>query len=104
MMYPSLTKPNDNAMNTGQFDMNSYKKLNKVLPNQFAVRGFDVTFDTLMRLSQEKTFEETIQSSASTEHVENKFDYVLNSEAGYTNKGVYVLHIMIADLTITEAK
>ncbi|HOD11413.1 MAG TPA: peptidoglycan-binding protein, partial [Flavobacterium sp.] len=100
MMYPSLSKPNETP-EAVQFDM-KYKKLNKVLPNQFAIRGFDVTFDTLMRLSQEKTFEETIQSSAS-EQIENKFDYMLNSESGYTNKGVYILQYE-ADLSITEAK
>lgn len=99
MMYPSITKPNDSAMNTG-FE-NSYKKQNNVFPNQFAVRGFDVTFDTLLRLSQEKTFEETIQS-ASTEYVENKFDYD-QSEAGYVNNGVFVLYYD-TDLTIKEAK
>jgi hypothetical protein len=98
-MYPSITKPNDSAMNTG-FE-NSYKKQNNVFPNQFAVRGFDVTFDTLLRLSQEKTFEETIQS-ASTEYVENKFDYD-QSEAGYVNNGVFVLYYD-TDLTIKEAK
>lgn len=100
MMYPSLSKPNETP-EAVQFDM-KYKKLNKVLPNQFAIRGFDVTFDTLMRLSQEKSFEETIQSSAS-EQIENKFDYISNSDSGYTNKGVYILQYE-EDLSITEAK
>lgn len=99
MMYPSITKPNDSATNTG-FE-NSYKKQNNVFPNQFAVRGFDVTFDTLLRLSQEKSFEETIQS-VSTEYVENKFDYD-HSEMGYVNNGVFVLYYD-SDLTIKEAK
>lgn len=99
MMYSSITKPNDSQTNTG-FE-NSYKRRNNIFPNQFAVRGFDVTFDTLLRLSQEKTFEETAQS-ATTEYVENKFDYV-PSESGYSNNGVFVLYYD-NDLTIKEAK
>ena len=78
------------------------KKLNKIIPNQYAIRGFDVTFDTLLRLAQDKTFEETIQTT-STEQIENKFDYVLNATTGYTNKGIYFLYYD-DDLTIKEAK
>lgn len=100
MMYPSISKPNDSETNTS-FE-NSYKKQNNVFPNQFAVRGFDVTFDTLLRLSQEKSFEETIQA-ASTEYVENKFDYDQTESGGYKNNGVFVLYYD-TDLTIKVAQ
>lgn len=100
MLYPSLSKPNE-AVGATYFESN-YKKINKILPNQYAVRGFDVTFDTLLRLSQEKSFEETIQG-ASTEQIESKFDYSLNENGGYSNKGVYILQYE-EDLSITEAK
>ncbi|WNM20172.1 PBP1 and LysM peptidoglycan-binding domain-containing protein [Flavobacterium capsici] len=100
MMYPSISKPNDSETNTS-FE-NSYKKQNNVFPNQFAVRGFDVTFDTLLRLSQEKSFEETIQT-ASTEYVENKFDYDQTESGGYKNNGVFVLYYD-TDLTIKVAQ
>lgn len=98
MMYPSITKPNDSQTNTN-FE-NSYKKLNNVFPNQYAVRGFDVTFDTLLRLSQSKSFEETIQTYT-TEYVESKFDYE-QTENGYVNNGVFVLYYD-NDLSIKEA-
>jgi hypothetical protein len=100
MLYPSLSKPNE-AVGATYFESN-YKKINKILPNQYAVRGFDVTFDTLLRLSQEKSFEETIQGT-STEQIESKFDYSLNENGGYSNKGVYILQYE-EDLSITEAK
>jgi hypothetical protein len=66
-----LTKPNETD-EANIFD-EKYKKLNKVLPNQFAVRGFDVTMDTLLRLSQDVPFEESVQTT-STEFIENKFE------------------------------
>jgi hypothetical protein len=100
MIYPSLTRPNE-TLESSYFD-NNYKKLNKVLPSQYAIRGFDITFDTLLRLSQEKTFEETAQTIAS-QQIENKFNYIQKPSEGYTNKGVYILYYD-ADLTIKEAQ
>ena len=99
LLYPSLSRPNETD-EANQFDA-KYKKLNKILPNQYAIRGFDVTFDTLLRLSQDKTFEETFQVSAS-EQIENKFDYVQNTTYGYSNNGIYILYYD-TDLTIKEA-
>jgi hypothetical protein len=60
-----------------------------------------VTFDTLLRLSQDITFEETVQTSSS-EQIENKFDYVQNTTYGYSNQGIYILYYD-TDLTIKEA-
>ena len=99
LLYPSLSRPNS-TIEANQFDR-KYKKINKILPSQFAIRGFDLTFDTLIRLSQDKTFEETIQSTA-TEQIENKFDYVQNTTYGYSNNGIYILYYD-TDLTIKEA-
>ena len=99
LLYPSLSRPNESD-EANQFDV-KYKKVNKIIPNQYAIRGFDVMFDTLLRLSQDNTFEETIQSSPS-EQIENKFDYVQNATYGYTNNGIYILYYD-TDLTIKEA-
>ena len=99
LLYPSLSRPNE-TVEANQFDA-KYKKFNKIIPNQYALRGFDVTFDTLLRLSQDKTFEETIQSDAS-EQIENKFDYTQNTTYGYSNNGIYILYYD-TDLTIKEA-
>ena len=99
LLYPSLSRPNESD-EANQFDV-KYKKVNKIIPNQYAIRGFDVTFDTLLRLSQDNTFEETIQTSPS-EQIENKFDYVQNATYGYTNNGIYILYYD-TDLTIKEA-
>lgn len=99
LLYPSLTRPNE-SIEANQFDV-KYKKLNKIIPNAFAIRGFDVTFDTLLRLSQDKSFEETIQSDDS-EQIESKFNYNANSTYGYSNSGIYILYYDI-DLSIKEA-
>lgn len=99
LLYPSLSRPNE-SIEANQFDV-KYKKLNKILPNQYAIRGFDLVFDTLVRLSQDKTFEETILATSS-EQIENKFDYVANTTFGYSNNGIYILYYD-TDLTIKQA-
>ena len=100
MHYPSITRVNDSDEAT--IFENAFRRKNKILPNQFATRGFDVTFDILMRLSQNITFGETIMNEAS-EQIENKFNYIPNPLGGFTNQGIYILNYE-PDLTIKEAK
>jgi hypothetical protein len=63
-----------------------YRKINNIFPD-YATRGFDMTFDTMMRLVQNKSFEETVNSAA-TQQVENKLNTTKKENGGYTNKGV----------------
>jgi hypothetical protein len=100
LMYPSATRENNTP--EAQMFMQSYRKKNKVNPSTYAIRGFDITFDTMMRLSQDKTYQETAETMI-TEQVENKFEYHKKEEGGYANKGVYILYYD-TDLTIKEAK
>jgi LysM repeat protein len=99
LMYPSIAREND-SLEAKIFEK-EYRKANKVSPSTFATRGFDVTFDTMMRLSQEKSYQETVDAIA-TEQVDNKFEYYKKADGGYTNKGIYILYYD-TDLTIKEA-
>jgi len=100
LAYPSATRDNDSP-EAQQFEM-AYKKKNRIFPNQYAVRGFDVTFDTLLRLSQNKSLQESLENDA-TEQVEGKFDYAKKIAGGYANNGIYVLYYD-EDLTIKQAQ
>lgn len=100
LMYPSATR--ENTSPEAQIFMQSYRKKNKVNPSTFAIRGFDITFDTMMRLSQDKTYQETAETMI-TEQVESKFEYHKKEEGGYVNKGIYILYYD-TDLTVKEAK
>lgn len=88
LMYPSVTRENDSPT-AEQFDL-AYRKKNKVFPNTYAIRGFDVTFDTLLRISQENGFLGTLD--AASEHLENRFDYARKVSGGYANTGIYILY------------
>jgi len=88
MIYPAISRDNDSPESV-LFE-NEYKKINKIFPSQFASKGFDVTFDTLLRLSQAKGFEASANEDKS-QQIESKFEYVKKSSGGYSNKGVYIL-------------
>lgn len=99
LMYPSITRENESP--EALIFEKEYRKDNKISPSTYATRGFDVTFDTMMRLSQGKSYQETADAIA-TEQVDNKFEYYKKAEGGYTNKGIYILYYD-TDLTIKEA-
>jgi len=90
MLYPSLT--NENETVESRIFEREFKERNKVFPNQFATRGFDITFDTMLRLSQEKSFAATLDADT-TQQVDSKFDYdKKNPTDSFTNKGIYILY------------
>jgi LysM repeat protein len=99
LMYPSITRESDEA-GVLIFEK-EYRLKNKVNPNTYATRGFDVTFDTMMRLVQGKTYQETADLMT-TEQVDNKFQYYKKEDGGHANKGVYILYYD-SDLTLKVA-
>lgn len=99
MIYPSVT--NDSDTPGGAIFNKMYKQKNGTFPNQFATRGFDVTFDVIMRLFQEESFAETTASKA-TEQVENKFAYETVNGGNYNN-GVYIMYYD-EDLSVKQAQ
>ena len=99
MMYPSLIR--ENLSNEATIFENSFKKVNNILPSQYAIRGFDITFDTMLRMSQQKGFKQSTLEDK-TQQVESKFEYAAKKSEGYINQGVYVLQYN-DDLTIKEA-
>lgn len=99
MMYPSIVR--ENLSPEAEIFRDKYKKINKIFPNQFAIRGFDLAFDTMLRLSQVEDFK-TVSDNFTTEQIENKFNYNKNSQNTYSNNGIYILNFE-SDLTLKQA-
>ena len=59
-------------------------------PNKYAIRGFDVAMDILLRLSKFGTLY-TQTSNFQTAYLENKFQYFLQPYGGYKNEAGYIL-------------
>lgn len=99
MQYASIT--NDTDTQEKHLFVKKFKEKNGVSPNQFATRGFDVTFDVILRLFQPESFGETVVTKSS-EQVENKFAY-RSLNGGNYNNGVYILYYD-EDLSIKHAE
>lgn len=99
LMYPSVTRESDEQ--AVLIFEKQYRLKNKANPTTYATRGFDVTFDTMMRLAQGKTFQETADM-ITTQQVDNKFQYYRKEDGGHANKGVYILYYD-SDLTLKVA-
>ncbi|MDN3724975.1 LysM peptidoglycan-binding domain-containing protein [Aequorivita sp. SDUM287046] len=69
----------------------SYKNKYGILPNRYAIRGFDVTYDVLLRLASEKNIYDAILPESETVYIENKFRYEKSNTTGYCNEAAYIL-------------
>ena len=88
LIYPTII---DKKNNEGIIDFeNNYEKLFKNKPSKYAVLGYNITLDILLRLSQNSSFENTINNIPS-EHSHIKFDYKKTNDTNYSNTGLYLI-------------
>ena len=95
MLFPSAIRENESV--EALHFAKAFKKENKVQPNQYATRGFDVTFDAILRMCQHEGFFKSAETQIS-EQIESQFNYINN-----TNNGVYMMYYN-SDLTIKQAQ
>ncbi|WP_158963324.1 LysM peptidoglycan-binding domain-containing protein [Myroides fluvii] len=93
--FPSVTRDSESSLDTAF--AREYKALNNAMPNRFAIRGYDVTLDVILRMFQKEGFTGAL-GMKSTE-IENKFVYSKNPEGTVRNRGVYILQYN-DDLTV----
>jgi LysM repeat protein len=99
LLFPSATKVAETPEE--KIFEKQFKKINNIYPNAAAKKGFDVTFDAMLRICQPEGF---VKSAATTktEYIENAFDY--NSSNGLiSNNATYLLYYD-SDLTIKQAQ
>ena len=88
MIFPSLI-PAKSTESSKQF-LSAYQKKHKLLPSANIMLGFDITFDSLLRLMQQQGFENSALNYT-TEYTQLKFNYEKNTLGGYSNDGIYIL-------------
>ncbi len=87
--FPSVSK-SYNYKDKSAFVV-SYKNKHGVYPNRFAVRGFDVAYDVILRMAAEGNVYDASDSDFETEYIENKFRYKKKMFSGYMNNAMYIL-------------
>ena len=96
--YPSFYRETGNDAFTKAYE----KRYNGLKPDRYAVRGFDVTFDVLLKLAHKNNLFETSRIIGLTEYTGNSFDYVNDWTSGYFNRACYIMQY--EDLQIKEVK
>ena len=69
----------------------SYKNKYDVLPNKYAVRGFDVAYDVLLRLAVAGNVYDATSGEFETSYVESNFRYNKKLFSGYRNVAHFIL-------------
>ena len=98
--YPSVNRTSD-SFEENKF-VRKYKREYNSEPNKYAVRGFDLTMDILLRLASQEDLYDASDNSIETEYVENKFRYSKKLFGGYYNESGYI--VKFDDLRIVEVK
>ena len=88
MIYPSLSGIKETSLSLNFRE--SYKGAYGMEPSQYVKYGFDLTYDTLLRLSQEKSFEDSAINEV-TEYTALKLDYTSNENGLNDNNGMYII-------------
>lgn len=98
--YPSANRP----INEEQPDafVKAYKKKFYTTPNRYAIRGFDLTMDILLRLATADDLYDASSNDIETEYVENKFRYGKKMFGGYYNEAIYI--VKFDNLRIVDVK
>ena len=84
--YPSV---NFNSQISEDFEQKYITQFG-TFPNKYAIRGFDLTMDILLRLSKYGTLY-TQNFNFQTAYLENKFQYFSQPYGGYKNEAGYIL-------------
>lgn len=88
--YISVDK-NDTANEHKSF-IQHYLETYGITPSAYAIRGFDITLDALLRASTgDDIFDSLKDNEGITEYVENRFKYLQKKTNGYYNSAVYII-------------
>jgi LysM repeat protein len=99
--YVSDEYVRDDALKARTFNR-KYLAKNGALPSFYATKGFDITYDILMRLASGTDLKSTFDAGYSY-RVESKFDYTDRVEKATQNKGLFMVQYN-SDLTLTRIK
>lgn len=87
--FPSINNEAENEAT--QLFTEAYEDKYTISPSRFAIRGYDIVYDTLLRLAYKETLDQAAYTGIETEQVENKFSYKPASRGGFINEAVYLM-------------
>lgn len=85
--YPSNSFIDYNNSHAYRNFESTYKKKYFTLPSSYAVEGFDITYDLLMRLASDADF----VNQGRSQRIGTKYDYIENTSGSIINNGIYII-------------
>lgn len=88
--FPSMSKEYEYEANKAFID--AYEERYDISPSEEAIRGYDITYDTLLRLAFAKDLYSAASTGIETSYIENKFRYGKKSSGGgFYNTAIYLM-------------
>ena len=84
--YPSNSFIDQEAIAYKNFET-LYRKKYHTYPSSFALEGFDITYDLLMRLATDSD----IINQGVSERISTKYEFIENTSGSIINKGIYII-------------
>ena len=84
--YPSIDKESGNSA-----FIRRYRRKFGSFPDRYAIRGFDLTYDILLKLAYKMDLYEASDTIGVTEYDGNKFDFAKDLSSGYYNTALYIM-------------
>ncbi|WP_299149018.1 LysM peptidoglycan-binding domain-containing protein [uncultured Dokdonia sp.] len=88
--------------------VDSYESRYNVSPSEYAIRGYDLMYDTLLRLAYAQDLYSAASSGVETDYIENKFKYDRRGAGGFSNQAVYLLKytdgLQLEEVLFTEVE
>ena len=88
--YPS-TEFYDMSSRNNKVFYEKYQVKNYAEPSDYAIKGFDVTYDALIRLASTEGSIESAFASGKSVRVASVFNYAKKTTGGFENKGVFIV-------------
>ncbi|NER12243.1 LysM peptidoglycan-binding domain-containing protein [Leptobacterium flavescens] len=79
-----------------------YERQYGSFPDRYAIRGFDLTMDVILRLAYNKNLYIGAERISETEYVENKFNYTRRFFGGYYNTAAYIAYYEELEIKIAR--
>jgi LysM repeat protein len=95
LIYPTIALMED-LKDLNDFE-NKYARIHQTKPTMNAVIGFDITFDILLRVSQNSSFENSINTILKSDHLQIEFNYQKTNSLNYYNVGVHLMQYNSTD-------
>lgn len=88
-LFPTTDFLNETDTNVQKF-LNKYNAKNNTYPSKYAIRGFDVTYDSLIRLLSYDDLDEGLEAGKSIRNA-SCFKYIKTGDGSYENEGIFLI-------------